>query len=218
MRYFLKYLPRRLAYSIWNKEYHIKRGYVHRVSVPHYDDTDNKDEWQDGVYAFAKEVFTKNFFTSVLDIGCGSAYKLFKYFDEVEFTGVEVEPTLSFLRNKYSDQEWLYLEQIRRERLFDLVILSDVIEHIERPDEFLRLIKKRIKFKYLIISTPERDLIKGKYNYGPPTNKHHYREWNKVEFNKFISDYFIINKHFYIHNEGIQVIKCSPIENDGNNS
>lgn len=44
---------------------------------------------------------------------------------------------------------------------FDLIICSDVIEHIEDPDILLNYIKSFAgKETYIIISTPERDILR----------------------------------------------------------
>ena len=60
---------------------------------------------------------------------------------------------------------------------------------------------KRIKFKELIISTPDRDILSklrpnnNDIQTGPPQNKAHIREWNKEEFIRYISDHFEITNH-----------------------
>jgi SAM-dependent methyltransferase len=42
---------------------------------------------------------------------------------------------------------------------FDVVILSHVLEHLEDPAGFLRTIKRRLRFRYLIIEVPLEDLL-----------------------------------------------------------
>jgi hypothetical protein len=39
----------------------------------------------------------------------------------------------------------------------------------------------------IVISTPERDKTRGKYSLGPHPNVTHVREWNKDEFNSYVS-------------------------------
>lgn len=189
-----------IAKSLYcSPQYHIKKGYNHRSTVECFDDTKNKDEWQKEVYIAAAKLFSDNNYATILDIGCGSAYKLIENFNHGTITGVEVEPALSFLRKKYPDNQWEKLENVYF-KSFDMIICADVIEHIYDPDNFLKEITDKIRFKSFIISTPDRDSLKIKSSYGPPENPAHYREWNFSEFKKFISAYMNIEDH-YISNK-----------------
>jgi len=180
-------------------EYHIKAGYLHRKTVPHFDDTSFKDEYQNKVYQKAKFILEENKYSKILDVGCGSAYKLFKFFKQFNFTGVEVGPTLSYLKEKYPKNRFVNFEEIKNEN-FDIIICSDVIEHVEKPDEFLVEISN-IEFEYLFLSTPAREFLPKKYHSGPPRNIHHYREWTTQEFNLFVEDYFHIEESILIEPE-----------------
>ena len=196
--------------SIFNsKKYGIKSGYFHRNKIIHFDDSNNKDEWQKEVYEFAFDYYNQNKFTSIIDIGCGSAYKLLKYFQDQQFIGVEVEPTLQNLKKLYPDKVWLNFFEIK-DISVDLVICSDVIEHIENPAEFIDFLNRNINFKKIIISTPERDLMHSKLHYGPTKNICHYREWNSKELKNFLASYLIIESH-HISNrkQATQVILAS---------
>ena len=202
----LKYLQ--VLYHVWfsHPMYQIRKGYIHRKKVAFFDDTNNTDEWQKEVYAEAAKYMIQNHFNTLLDIGCGSGYKLLKYFKEYDFTGVEIEPTLSNLKSTYPENKWTTLESANG-KSYDLIICSDVIEHVSHPGIFLENIIKNIDFKTIIISTPDRHIVRGVNDYGPPKNISHYREWNQKEFHAFISDYLLVRKH-YISNpdQGTQVI------------
>lgn len=180
-------------------KYAIQRGYIHRSKVPHFNDIENKEEWQKEVYQKVRDLAIANKLTSICDIGCGSAYKLLKYCSDFDITGVEVEPTLSVLKEKYPEHKWFKLEDLKNHE-FDLVILSDVIEHIEYPDLFLKSIFDQIRFENLVISTPDRGLMNKNFKYGPPHNKHHYREWTFSEFGLFMKQFIDIENH-YISNK-----------------
>lgn len=184
-----------LLHFLKKPKYEIQRGYIHRRKVPHFNDLKNKEEWQKEVYQKARELAILNNVISICDIGCGSAYKLLKYCSEFDITGVEVEPTLTILKEKYPSHKWVKLEDIKNKK-FDLVILSDVIEHIEHPDLFLKTIFDQISFDKLVISTPDRSLMNNKFKYGPPFNKHHYREWTFSEFDLFMKKFIDIENHF----------------------
>ena len=44
----------------------------------------------------------------VIDVGCGSGYKLVHYISkEFQTLGIETEPALSFLRKTYPNHEWI---------------------------------------------------------------------------------------------------------------
>lgn len=196
--------------SLWAPgKFGIKRGYSHRKEAHFYDDTPNRDECQKEVYELARFYLDKYGYQQVLDIGCGSGYKLLQQFADYPTVGVEVGATLAFLQQKYPNRTWIdaaRAEQIPRQT--DLIICSDVIEHVANPDEMLELIKK-IDFKLLFLSTPDRDLVRGWYNYGPPENKCHTREWNTKEFRRYVAAHFDIISHQITHVEdATQLLIC----------
>jgi 2-polyprenyl-3-methyl-5-hydroxy-6-metoxy-1,4-benzoquinol methylase len=174
--------------------------------------TENRtDEWQDDVYKFSKDVLLKYNLKRVIDFGCGSAFKLIKYFKNYEIIGYDLESTVTFLKSKYPDYVWVVSDfNSKHEDYCDLLICADVIEHVTNPLDVIDYIIK-LNPKHIVISTPNRDdLVKkrGVSNLGPPVNKHHIREWGFNEFNNFISEYFEILSHFKIESECGQVIHC----------
>ena len=62
-----------------NKRYAIKRIYRARSAYHHFDDSGREDEWQLEVYLHALGLMKKHNLKSVIDVGCGSAYKLITY-------------------------------------------------------------------------------------------------------------------------------------------
>ncbi|MHA2181427.1 MAG: class I SAM-dependent methyltransferase [Promethearchaeota archaeon] len=175
-------------------KYRINANYKHREEVLYFDDTGNTDNYQDIIYEKAFQFFSGKNCNNVLDLGCGSAYKLFKYFGDSSPTGVDLPETVEFLKDKYPTGNWLVsdFENPPKER-YDMVICADMIEHVMHPDEVFEFINN-LDFQYLILSTPDRDRIKNydKFLNGPPRNKCHVREWSSEEFKLFVSDYFTI--------------------------
>jgi 2-polyprenyl-3-methyl-5-hydroxy-6-metoxy-1,4-benzoquinol methylase len=175
--------------------YGIKPGYRHRKKELHWDDTNLTDECQKEVYEWARFYLEKNGYKNVLDIGCGSGFKLMHYFSDCNTVGVEVEATYTYLKQKYPDRNWINAAQPDRiPKKTDLIICADVIEHLLNPDELLQLIES-IDFEILFISTPERKMYRGWTDYGPPQHIYHVREWNAKEFRRYIAPHFEILSH-----------------------
>lgn len=192
-----------------HEKFFIKKGYHHANSIIDFDDTSNTDEWQKEVYLLAKNILEEKKYRSVIDVGCGSAYKLINYLGSYQMAGIEVGETLNWLKKNYPEHAWLSFENTDPSTLqFDLVICSDVIEHIENPDTLLEFIKK-INCRQIILSTPERESVAGKNDYGSPENPAHYREWDAAEFKNYISKYFVIEEQRIFNDKSVtQVIIC----------
>ena len=175
--------------------YCIKKGYIHRKKSIYFDDTPLKDEYQKQVYELARFYLDKHNCKDVLDIGCGSGFKLVHYFPDCNTIGIDISPTYEFLIEKYPHNVWLNATQKETyPAKTDIIICADVIEHLVDPDELINTIKK-IDFEILFISTPERNTMRGWYDYGPPENICHVREWNTKEFRKYMSSHFEIISH-----------------------
>lgn len=173
---------------VYPPKYFIKRGYRHRNNNIHFSDIHNEDEYQREVYEQAENLARSRGYKKVIDVGCGSGFKLMKYFgNHFEIVGTEIKSTLEYLQTNYPDYTWLNGEEVDFNSLHaDMVICSDVIEHVPNPDTLLKKIKSISGVKAIIISTPDRLLARGWYDYGPPANKTHIREWNGKEFYAYL--------------------------------
>jgi hypothetical protein len=203
------------------KKYCLNRFYRDRKIYQHYDDTVFKDEFQLEVYLHALGLMKKYKLNSIIDIGCGSAYKLITYLGDYDTIGIELPQVHEWLIDKYPDRRWLvYDSSIGKNLSADLVICSDVIEHVINPDELISFINS-ISFKYLIISTPSRDLLYRSWRWvnllkcywrrrfiGPPECKYHLREWSFKEFKKYIAMHYYILKHIIVNQT--QIVICRP--------
>jgi 2-polyprenyl-3-methyl-5-hydroxy-6-metoxy-1,4-benzoquinol methylase len=174
------------------KNYGIKENYVHRIENKYFNDTANTDGWQKEVYTFAKKVADENNFLKILDIGTGSGFKLINNFSDKDTLGIDVPKTVSWLKENYPNKNWS--SDFIPVTGYDLIIASDVIEHIPYPDTLLDLIENS-KPKLAILSTPDRDLLKRGQD-GPPKNGAHVREWTMPEFYNYISSRFTVLEHF----------------------
>ncbi len=196
------------------KRYCIKRLYRARHRYTHHDDSPFEDQWQLEVYLHALGLRTKHDLKSVVDIGCGSAYKLRTYFKAYERTGLELPVNVQKLKTQFPNERWLVSDFQKEPGLSaDVIICSDVIEHLLDPDELTEFIK-RIAYKYLVISTPDRNLLYHPWKrgyWGPPSNPAHQREWAFEEFGKYLSQHFTLVDHrvtnLYQHT---QMAICTP--------
>ena len=133
-----------------------------------------------------------------------SSFKLIKYFRDKPFTGLDLEPNLSWLKETYPYFDYRLSDFGNPPKDdFDLVICSDVIEHVLDPDQMMEFFNT-INFKRLVLSTPERAIIQQVQRQmgwdveenGPPANVCHVREWAKDEFAHYTSQTFDIEEHF----------------------
>ncbi len=134
-----------------------------------------EDEWRREVYERAVDKALSA--RTVFDIGCGSGFRLMKHFTDIRRVGFDLEPTVSFLKNRYPHRDWRISspgETIRKSA--DIVICADVVEHIPDPDLLVDFLAG-LRFKKLVLSTPDRGLIYDCDHSGPRLNPHHCREW-----------------------------------------
>ena len=183
-------------------KYFIHHLYNERKNEHYFNDINNKDEWQDEVYSYANNFLKKYNFNSIIDYGCGSGFKLIKYFNNYNYLGLDLENTIKLInKNNFISIENLDFNNFYKK--YDITICADVIEHVKDPDIILNNIKK-INSKFIVFSTPDRGILydeKDSLYYGPPKNLSHIREWTFKEFQNYILnsnfdiiDHFISNK------------------------
>lgn len=159
-------------------------SYNRRLKEAHYDDTPNTDAHQAEVYRLG-QLFNP---ASVLDIGCGSAYKLRLNFPLAKRTGTDVPKTVDWLNGKYPGEDWQvadYSHDLGQK--YDLIILADVLEHLLDPALVLQWAARQLSASgILLASTPARELLPPGYSKtGPPRNPSHMQEWSSAEFAQF---------------------------------
>jgi 2-polyprenyl-3-methyl-5-hydroxy-6-metoxy-1,4-benzoquinol methylase len=192
-----------------DKNFCIKEEYVHKNGIANTALNLGSDYWnerridtsqyyQHSVYVkaldLAEKKFGKDF--SVVDVGCGSGNKLMTlaYPRTKKVAGADQEYIIGQARIRYPEATWHVNDLENPDTLignggdsYDLVICADVIEHLLDPDVLLSKIKSIMHDKsILLISTPERDLVRGIKNLATP-HPEHIREWNTSEFKKYLS-------------------------------
>lgn len=198
----------------WRKRQGVKEQYIHQPSPVPYDDRDETDSWQREVYLNALSIARSNNLSKIVDFGCGSGYKLMKYFEEFETVGIEIDPALTHLRQTLPERKWLDGTVIHPD-LFegDLVVCADVLEHLLEPDYLLRAFSAS-NAPVFVLSTPTVELLSERGispRWGPPSNPSHVFEWSSSEFFSLISDHLDVVAHSIVNlKQGTQMCIAVP--------
>lgn len=161
----------------------------------------SETEYQFYVYKRAHAYARSMRYKYIVDIGCGSAKKLNSFFS-VRFKtfGIDQQAAINYCKSVYKTGVFLVEDfdnpTLRIKELIpraDLVICSNIIEHVEDPDTLLDYIKAVSGPETVIfLATPERESLCGE-NVLTPKNPFHVREWSKTEFNEYVS-----RRHFEV--------------------
>jgi hypothetical protein len=181
------------------QNYFLPKNYKSRANYTHYDDRGETDNWQLEVYLYALAIMKRNRFKTVIDIGCGSGFKLIEYLGSFNTIGYELESNITHLRTLYPDRDWRISDFKCDTYEADLIICADVIEHLTDPDLLMRKLQS-CPTANIILSTPDRNLVYSDtdtHNEGPPRNPAHTREWDWEGFELYMSRYLDIVEHRY---------------------
>ncbi len=174
-------------------EYNIKQGYRINLNkeggvLQQYSAHPSDTIYQVDVYKHAANMIKHLGLSSVLELGSGSGIKLVTYISTItnDITGVDFAHAIDYCKKTYSVGQWISEDfdcpSLDLGRKFDLILSVDVIEHLVDPNRLLQQIKSVASAEsWIVISTPERDLVRGYDSLGPPENKKHVREWNQNE-------------------------------------
>lgn len=158
---------------------------------------------QFAVYSWAEKIIREKNVKTVADVGCGFAAKLAWLHGrcpDVSYWGIDQPHAAELCRRHYGFGQWVGVDfendpAVPSARA-DLVISSDVIEHLQNPDVLLDYYRRVCAPDGLIlISTPERDRLRGLSCRHSP-NPYHVREWNREELDRYLkSRGFAILEH-----------------------
>ena len=135
---------------------------------------------------------------SACDIGCGVGNLLFALEGhDIKFTGIETSPeSLAIAREKGKDSGITFLQKDASEvsEKYDIVFLTDVLEHIKDDASFLNLIRDRIISDkgYFIMTVPSHSRMFSQFD----KDAGHYRRYDNKNVIKLLSD------------NGFEVISC----------
>ncbi|MDN3667881.1 methyltransferase domain-containing protein [Echinicola jeungdonensis] len=181
----------------------IKKGYKDNDTAKTYETEFVGEYWNDeriktssvyqyDVYKFAASLIKKKNYQIGIDLGCGPGTKgkwfLAPYLKELILID---QPNCKSFALKALPKSFFYgvdLENLslNLENKADIIICADVIEHLSNPLPTLEFCRDSIKNNgIIIISTPERDILRGRNCFESP-HASHVREWNKDELNKLL--------------------------------
>ena len=180
--------------------YCIKAGYQSRLTPEYFEDDQAAGTdivHQPDVYELAAHLARRLGCTHILDVGCGRGRKLASLHPEFQVIGIDFGSNIGYCRANYSFGDWQTADLEQPQVFLDakrlqhtLIVCSDVIEHLKNPEGLLTSLAVALRHAPLaIISTPERDRVRGPHDMGPPANAAHVREWNLDEFSELLSAY-----------------------------
>lgn len=186
--------------------YCIKEGYRPNVETVTVDAVSGSTYWnatrirgnrsfQYDVYRYAADLVEARDFETVVDVGCGLGFKLgivHRRRRGTRLIGIDQPNAVDYCRQNNDYGEW-YVDDFEHpsadlaDLKADLVMSSDVIEHLRDPDNLLDYMRRRMRPGGLVLlSTPERDALRGSDCDHSP-NPSHIREWNFQEFEAYLS-------------------------------
>jgi SAM-dependent methyltransferase len=161
-------------------------------------------QYQRYVYQLAAAYIQQNAYTSFLDLGSGPGTKVAQLIRPVcsHMVLVDQASVAVHVRRILPEASFIAanLEEINMDlgELFDLIICADVIEHLVEPNHSVDFIHSHLAPHGLaIISTPERDYLRGEDSLHSPKEEH-VREWNAVELRQYLeSRGFAVQEQLY---------------------
>jgi len=152
---------------------------------------ENDIRYQDAVYRWVGRL-VKGTGATVMDVGCGSGDKLVQHVAPRagRSIGVDQPSGIGLAEQRFGGHEWVAVDladSASWNQLAtmspDVVLCSDVVEHLEDPYELLvRLRDLAGPSGQVVVSTPDRAKLRTATTAGPPRNPRHVREWSADEF------------------------------------
>ncbi len=84
----------------------------------------------------------------ILDFGCGNGITLSQYIikEGIDYVGVDFhKPSLEYARENFGTEHARFLSSIPKNEKFDIIIYSEVLEHLENPAGILKLHSSSLK-------------------------------------------------------------------------
>ncbi len=98
----------------------------------------------------------KNRKINILDFGCGNGSAISQYLirPEVNLYGVDIhDESIDYANRHFRSSNAIFLKEIPKNVLFDIIIYADVLEHLENPENFLKEHSKLLKDDGIILGS-----------------------------------------------------------------
>jgi len=143
---------------------------------------------------------------NILEIGCGPGFStlyLSEFFKDKKFEASDIDLRMVQEARKRNppiniNQESVY-KLNRPDNSFDLVVLLETLEHLDKPEQALKELK-RVTRNYCLLSIPRDPLwrflnmIRGKYWEHWGNTPGHINYWTKKKFIDFLNKHFKVQK------------------------
>lgn len=147
--------------------------------------------------------------SSIHEVGCGEGYWVLRWLEQgLVARGSDFSSTVIKLARDNAIERNLPEELFKQQSIYDLqpeqdsaalVVCCEVLEHLEQPEEALRVLQK-ITRKYAIFSVPREpmwrviNMTRGKYWSDFGNTPGHIQRWSQREFTKLVSQYFDVEQ------------------------
>lgn len=116
--------------------------------------------WHSSKIRLAKKLLKRVQFKNCLDVGCASGYMLSeiaKVYPEAEYVGVDIyDKAIEHARKTYPNINFKVASADKlpfKDSSFDLILFYETIEHVERPEQCLKEIRRVLKKNGTLILT-----------------------------------------------------------------
>ncbi len=158
-------------------------------------------------YTVLSQEISKLHPNSILDAGCGEGFILhhleiakigkklsgFDFMDDAINIGKKQYPTLDLKKGDIYHID-------AKSSSYDVVLCSEVLEHLERPEEALKELI-RVSKKYVVLSVPHEpyfmlgNFLRGKNVKRFGNDIDHVQHWTNKQFGRFVSKYLTIKSN-----------------------
>lgn len=148
--------------------------------------------WQPDVYPLAADIARACGAHGIIDVGCSTGSKLLALWPEFWLVGLDLpgahgtDERASWIPHDLDSPAPL---PVPSGPLADAVLVcADVIEHMAEPERLVGALRAALEHAHaLVLSTPDRDRVRGPEDLGPPANHCHAREWTAAELVGWLS-------------------------------
>jgi len=144
---------------------------------------------------------------SIHEIGCGEGYWVVKWKKQgIDARGTDFSAQVIELARKNSIENNITPDIFRQRSIYDitpendsadLVVCCEVMEHLQSPEEALKVLQKVVD-GYIILSVPQEpiwcalNLLRGKYISSFGNTPGHIQHWSRKKFIELVAQYFDI--------------------------